>query len=307
MATDRPFVATGAREVRRFAVLTVAIWLAGMAALAPAWIVVVSALAPALGRLPDDLASLPPGELALVAREALSGVTRPLEVAIAAGVVVLWIWRVLWRAGMVSWRVWAGERRVRIGELLGLGLTRWWPVARVHLTGLVVAACGVGLIVAVALAAVVQAWMAMAERRLVVVVIAGFSAAVLVLAVCRTATVAGVWRLARPTRRSAVLAWLEGLRVVLRHPLASAAAVLLWSTAGLAAALLGAILLVAGPSLAPSPWGVVVVLGCALLEAAAAVALMGAFAPVSGLVGPGSASAHTTQRSGPPATGLENG
>ena len=305
----RPSATLGAREARRFAPVAVAVWLASGAAMAPACMVVVSALSPALGRLPSDLGSLPPGELAVVARGALAGVPRPLEVGLVAGLVLLWAWQVLWRAGVTSWRVWAGERRVRLGELLGLGLTRWWPVARVHLTGLAVAAGGIALLVTVALEMIGQAWTAMAEVRLVVVVIASAAAVVLILAACRAATVAGVWRLARPDRSSAVLAWVEGLWVVVRHPLASAAAVLLWSAAGLGAVMLAAIMLLAVPSLAASSWGLVVVAACALLEAAAAVALMGAFAPVSGLLEPRSSagSAHTTQRSGPPAAGLENG
>jgi len=309
VTTDRPSAAAGARELRRFARIGVAVWLADIAALVPAWLILVGALSPALGRLPNDLGMLQPGELAVIVRGAFTGVARPLEVALAAGGILLWTWRVLWRAGMTSWRVWAGERPVRTGELLGLGLTGWWPVARVHVTGLVVSASGISLLVAAALVMIMRAWTAMAEVPLVAVVLTGCLGVVLVRAVCRAATLAGIWRLARPDRRSAVLAWLEGLWVVLRHPLASAAAVLLWSAVGLGAVMLAAIVLLAVRSLAASSWGLVVVAAGALLEAAAAVALVGAFAPVSGLFGPRSSagSAHTTQRSGPPATGLENG
>jgi hypothetical protein len=202
VAIGRASAAFGAREVRRFALVAVAAWLADIAAMIPAWLVLVSAISSPLGRLPNDLGSLPPGELAVIVRAALAGMAKPLQVALAAGVVLLWSWRVLWRAGMAWWRVWAGERNVRIGELLGLGLTRWWPVARVHLVGLAVAGTAAVTIATGALMGVFQAWASMAERRLVAVVIVGVTAVVLVLAVGRAATLAGVWRLTRPDRRS---------------------------------------------------------------------------------------------------------
>ena len=307
MTAGRPSATAGGAELRRFARVAVALWLASAGAMLPAWLIVFAAVAPALGRLPDRLAGLPPGELAVIVRGALAGSVRPLEIGLAAGAVLLWCWRVLWRAGMTSWRVWAGGRRVRLGELLALGLTRWWRVARVHMVGLGVTAVVVVGIGAGALTALGTALTAMDERALVAVVVGAAAVLVVGIAVCRAATAAGVWRLARPDSRSALLAWLEGLGVVLRHPVASGTAVLLWSVVGLAPWLLAGAALVAVPGLGATPWGVLVAAACGLASAAAAVALMGAFAPVCGLLESGTRSAHTTHRSGPPATGLENG
>ena len=134
MRADRPSPRWGFHQARKLWRLVLACWVVSGLAFLPAILVLRGALAPALGRLPQEPGSLPQGEIAVIVVESLRPLMLPIGLAVVSGLVVLWVWTVLWHAGVVGWQLWAGGRRVRLGEVLGLGMVAWWRYARLSAT-----------------------------------------------------------------------------------------------------------------------------------------------------------------------------
>lgn len=277
---------TGLAGAVRHHRLVLADWLVGVAAFGPPALVVDRLLAPVLGRLPDAIGSLPPGELALITRSALEGHGEVLAGLTAGGIAALLVWSVLWRSGVGAWTVWRRGRAPRLAHLLGLGLVGWWRMAGVVVAGLVFV--GLALAAIAALTAVAATWSLFRGSEMVLVgsVLAGCAAAVAALGLGRAATLAAAWRAVRPDRPPVLWAWLGGLGVALRHPLAATVALLLWD--GAAAAALGLALLVLDPGAAVAGRvpALVAVAAASLVRAFSRVALHLSFEPAAGLRDP---------------------
>ncbi len=279
----RPSVISGLTTAPVWLRVVVGGWAAAAAALMPAWLAADRLLAPALGRLPEALERMPRGELVLIVRGALDHQRGVLAALAAGGIVALAGWSVLWRAGVGAWSVWRRGRPVRLTALLGLGLIGWWRMAAVLAIGWAVGAVALAAVALALSAAVLWAWTRGAEQLLVVILAAGAVAGLAVVGLCRAAILAGAWRVVRPDRPGVVRSWLEGLVLVMRRPLAAAAALAVWDTLAAAAMVLGGGLLVWSPGLADRSWGLVVIAAAALVRAFSRVALYLSFAPLAEL------------------------
>ena len=101
----------------------------------PAQVVLWSAAGEAFGHLPGD--GLPNGEILLILVELLVPVWPTLATAVVSGWFALWLWTVLWHAGVVRWLVFSGRRGVRLAEILSRGVLHWWRWARLGLTSVI--------------------------------------------------------------------------------------------------------------------------------------------------------------------------
>ena len=268
--------------------LVLACWVVSVISFLPAVWVVNGAVAPALENLPDGPSEVATGEVQLIARTALRAVAGPLRLAIASGVGTLWLWTVLWHAGLVNWTLWTGGRRLRLGELLGLGVVSWWRYARLSmLSGMVVIAGAVAL--SLPWTMVEESWVWTLEQRLVPLIVSGVAFAFLLWLVW-AATLRAAWLVGMPERRSVALAWLFGLAGTLRVPFASLGTVALWALPAVAISVLPVIVGAQYPALRLG-WAVPV-LGqlAAAVRAFCWVGLFASFAPVTGLVENGSES-----------------
>jgi hypothetical protein len=213
--------------------VVLAVWLVTTAVFLPARVVVLIAAAEAFAAVPDG--SLPDGELLLITVELLRPVWAPLAMAVLSGWLALWAWTVLWHAGVVRWFVLSGRSGVRLTEILGRGLLDWWRWARLGLTAMGALVLGASVL-----------WLAIGwaddhvlehvDDRL----LGGFVAAAAALSLAMVvlvwlATLRGAWLLGVGNRRSAVLAWVDGLWGSLRHPVSSLVTLALWSVPALAA------------------------------------------------------------------------
>jgi len=281
-ARNRVSLRYGARQAIQMWRLVAAVWLVPMVLGAPVVIAARRALAPMLGPIPMGGAA--PGDVGLVLMWGLSRFGALLGIGIVSFLAAMWAWGVLWHAGATGWLAWATGRRLRVGEVVGLGVLRWWRYARLALTAV---AGAVVLIAAACLPLQLLARAArrhLAETRMVNLQLASLVLAGLLLWIVWTATLRGAWVLANPQRRSAALAWLEGLTGTLRDPLRSLGCVLAWGVSVkllvLAPLLLGInVRVFAGTFL-----GVVTALVLGLVRAYCIVALFLSFAPVSGLI-----------------------
>jgi hypothetical protein len=266
--------------------LVVTCWVVSVAAFLPAVWVVGGAAGSALESLPTDDTVVPAGDVVLILAHALEGVIDPLKLAILSGVVTVWLFTVLWHAGVVNWALWAGGRRVRVGEVLGLGMVSWWRYARLSLTAAVL---GLGTTVALWVplsGAVVGSYAAMAELRVLVLLFLGIGVSKLLWLVFWATTLRGAWLLGLPERRSAVLAWLRGLVDTVRAPVWSLGTVLLWAVPAVMLSLVPLLLGLWAPALRGG-W-VLPLVGqlAAAVRSFCWVGLFASFAPVTGLVGP---------------------
>ncbi len=273
--------------------LLLAVWLVPVLLGLPFVLTVQALLAPVLGNLPADPA---PGDLQLIVSGTLARSVAVLAVPVLLAVLGGWAWRVLWHAGIVRWRAWAAGRPQRLGELVGLGLMAWWRYARLSLVALVAAALVTGGIWAPATRLARDAVGRLDETTSVRIVLAAAALTAIVLLILWTATVRGLWELARPGRRSAALAWLRGLGGALRHPLASLGTLLAWAVPLLA---VWAGSLAAVRALGPGIAGMAVLQLGALLTAACSIGLVGSFAPVTDLP-PFPAPGQAARRTGAP-------
>lgn len=278
MPSYPPSPARGAALARRLWRVVLAVWVVPTVLLLPALLATWLVVAGAVGELPPA-GVLPPGEVALVAADALHHTWGLLLVLAAGGGVAAFAWVPLWHAGVVRWQVWAAGRPPRLGELLGLGLGAWWRYLRLAATGL--STLGLLLFVAwlpLGLAAA-EARDGLAEGRAVHLQLAGVALSLFLLVVVAAAVNRAAWVLAAPRRRSALLAWFEGLVQTLRQPLASFAVTALWLAAG---TLLAAVPVLAGvllPGLRQGVAPLVTTAVCDLAAAACWVALLGSFSP----------------------------
>ena len=275
----------GWQQASRLWRLVIAVWVVSWLAIAPALLLLWRIIVPGLAALPAGTGEVADGDVALIVLEAGREAWIPSALALLSGLVVLWAWSVLWHAGVVSWQLWMGGQRVRLGELLGLGVAAWWRYARLSAAALTVLVVTVVAVAVPLLWAALRALGAMAERRLVVVVVAGMVAVKLVAIVVWLATLHGAWLLGLPERRSAVVAWLHGLQATARRPLANLWVLLVWLVPALlvsaAAPLLGAAFAgLRGGTLLVGV-GLLVSLGRAFCW----VGLFCSFAPATGVVG----------------------
>lgn len=280
----RPSPRWGVRHAARLWRLVVACWVVSVLSFLPAVWVVDGAVSPALENLPDAESGVPDGEVQLIARGALRQVVAPLRLAVLSGAFTLWMWTVLWHAGVVNWTLWAGGRRVRLGELLGLGVVSWWRYA---LLSLLSAGAAIGAGVALLLPfemAEERSYPELVEQHLVPLLAMGVAGAVVVWVVWAT-TARAAWLIGLPERRSVVVAWLLGLAGTLRRPLASLGTVVLWA---LPAATVSALPLVIGLEFPTLRDGWALPIAGQLAAAVRAfcwVGLFVSFAPATGLVG----------------------
>jgi len=262
-------------------------WVVSGLAFLPLMLVLRGALMPALGKLPQEPGSLPEGEVVVIVIEALRPLLLPIGLALVSGFVVLWLWTVLWHAGVVGWQLWTGGRRVRLGEVLGLGTVAWWKYARLSVTALAVFAIALAALWIPLLAGVEASERGLAEGRVLWLVWAGVGATKLIAVIVWLATLRGAWLLGLIDRRSAVTAWFRGLWDSLRTPFASLGTLLLWVAP---ANVLSVLPLAAGllvPTLRDTPAIPVLGLLVALSRAFCWVGLFASFGPVTGLVGQG--------------------
>lgn len=272
----------GAKQAFAMWRLVVAVWLVPLVLGVPLVIAVRRGLASMLGPVPMTGAA--PGDVGLILMWGLSRIGTLLGVGVVSFLVVAWAWGVLWHAGTTGWLAWSSGRPVRFGEVIGLGVLRWWRYARLALTAIIGT---VALVAAVCSPLQLMARAArthMAETRMVNLQLASLMLAGLLVWIVWASTLRGAWVLADPQRRSAVLAWLEGLAGTLRDPLRSLGCVLAW---GISVKLLVVAPLVLGVRLqvfAGTAPGVAAGLVLGLLRAYCVVALFLSFAPISGLV-----------------------
>lgn len=277
----RPSWLFGAGLTVRLWRLVVCSWVVQLLCLAPALAILELSLGRSLDRLPAAVAD---GELVLVAIDALAPVRGLLVVAGLAAAVAIWVWSVLWRAAVVSWRIWSEETTPRLTALLGLGVVNAWPYARLAVASVALHGL-VQLALWLPLSLLIRArHEAMDERGLSLLLWTGVVVAPVLLLLVWSASLRAAWLLGRADRRSAILALLRGLGDSLRRPVASLLTLLGWAVPSWLGALAPVLVGLALPSARTGlPALAVTGLG-GLLAAAAAVALLTAFAPTSGLV-----------------------
>lgn len=270
----------GVALARRLWRLVLAVWLVPVALAVPAVMIYQRAVGSSLARLPADTG----GDAALVLFDGLRKAGPGLGLAIVAALLLHWLWTVVWHAGVTGWLVWSAGRPVRLGEIVGLGLLRFWRYMRLALT----AAAGTAVLLAVVCGPLVvlsgAARRQLAEVRMLNLRIAAIVFGGLLLWLCWTATLRGAWLLADPGRRSAALAWASGLADAVRDPLRSLGTVLLWGGLGKLFLLAPLVLGFLFDGLAGTTAGLLLGHLCALLAAGCWVILFLSFAPVSGLL-----------------------
>jgi len=254
-----------------------------MAVFVPVRLVLWAAVGETLGALPTG--DLPDGELLLIVFELLQPVWLALAVAALSGWLALWAWTVLWHAGVVRWLLFAGRVELQLAEVLGHGLMGWWRWARLGLTSLSVLLITHSVLWLLVRTASEQARDSGDDSLLGYALLIAFAVSVVVAILCWLATLRGSWLLGAGNRRSAVLAWLNGLWGSVRQPVRSLMTLLVWAVPGIAATVAP---IVVG-------WNFEVVrnpLPSAITDAAAGllaafclVGLFLSFAPVTGLVG----------------------
>ena len=193
-----------------------------------------SAVGEALGHLPDG--GVPAGEILLILIELLVPVWPALATAVVSGWFALWLWTVLWHAGVVRWLVFSGRRGVHLAEILSRGVLHWWRWARLGLTSVV----AIGL----SHTAIAVAYGAFQDRAaesatglwLGLWLASAIALAAVVVVLAWLAALRGAWLLGESERRSAVLAWMAGLWGTIRQPVRSILTLVLWVIPGLAAA-----------------------------------------------------------------------
>jgi len=265
--------------------LVLACWVVSWLAFAPALLVIRTTVFRALAALPEGPAALPAGDIQLIIFEAGRHVVRPLGLAVISGLVVLWAWTVLWHAGVVAWQLWTGGRRVRLGEVLGLGMVAWWRYVRLSATALAVWCLLAAAIWIPLWNGVRSAFHSMAEERMMVLLAGGFVAVDLIGFGVWLTTLHAAWLLGLPEHRSAVLTWLRGIWGVLRTPFSTVGTWLVWVIPALLAALIPLIVGIGFAELRGTPVLIALGLIASLVRAFCWVGLFNSFAPVTGVVG----------------------
>ena len=271
---------------RRLWRLVIAVWIGSWLAITPALLLLRQVVVPGLASLPSGPGEVPAGDVALIVLETVRGATRPVVFALLSGLMLLWAWTVLWHAGVVAWTLRADAgRRARLGELLGPGLTAWWRYVRLSATALVALALAAAALWLAVWWGAQGAIVAMAERRLLLLLGIGVVATKLTAIAVWLATLHGSWLLGVPGRRSAVAAWLRGLQVAVHRPLASLGAWLVWVVPAMLVSAVVPLLGVAFEGLRGGALLAVLGLLASLARAFCWVGLFCSFAPVTAVVG----------------------
>ena len=179
-SSHRPSPTWGFRQSVRLWRLVVACWVVSVMAWLPAVWVVSDAVAPALSNLPDDTSVIPAGEVQLLLYQAPRGVVAPFKLAVLSGLLTMWTWIVLWHAGLVGWQLWAGGRRVRLGEVLGLGMVSWWRYARLSAVAFLVLMVSCVALWSPLISAIETSYWDMAEHRVAPVLAVGFGISIVI-------------------------------------------------------------------------------------------------------------------------------
>ncbi|NOZ79875.1 MAG: hypothetical protein GXP48_11995 [Acidobacteria bacterium] len=262
--------------------IVLAVWIVPLLLAIPGWLIARGFLGRLLGAVPFTSAAH--ADLPLILMQGLHRAGPALSAWVVTAMLALWAWAVAWRAGVATWHAWGTGRPVRLGEILGYGVLRWWRYVRLSLTalaGLIV--LGAAVTVPLFLAAR-SARQHLAETRMVNFQLAAIGLALLVVWICWSATLRGAWELARPERRSAAIAWFRGLTGTFRQPIRSFGTVLLWGVAGKTLTVAPFLFKLHVPAMRGTPGGVAATLILTLLAAFCWVALYLSFAPVSGLI-----------------------
>jgi len=284
-AARRPSPTWGLREALRLWRLVIACWVVAWLAVAPALLLVRRMVFPYLAALPPDPGAVPSGDVALIMMDGVRQAAAPLGLAVASGGVVLWAWAVLWHAGVVAWQMWTGGRRVRLGEVLGLGMVAWWRYARLSMTALLALATALAGLWIPLWFGIEGAFTGMDESRLMWMLAGGIVVTKLVAIVVWIATLHGAWLLGLPERRSAALAWLRGLWTSARMPLSSVWAWLVWLVPAMAVSAAPPVVGFLFEGLRGGPVLIGLELMASLARAFCWVGLFCSFAPVTGIVG----------------------
>jgi len=260
-------------------------WAVSFLAFAPALLVLRTTVFRALSALPGEPGAVPPGDVALIIIDSGRQILFPLGLAVVSGMFVLWLWTVLWHAGVVAWQLWTGGRRVRLGELLGLGMVVWWRYIRLSLTALA-ALILAGVALWLPLESAIRASLsAMNEERMMLTVVVGIGITKLIAIVVWIATMHGAWLLGLPEYRSAVLSWVRGLWNAFRTPFSSVFTWLVWLVPAWLAAVLPVVVGFQFEGLRGTIALVVLSLFASLVRSYCWVGMFCSFAPVTGLVG----------------------
>lgn len=234
MTTRRPSWSFGFHKAMELWRVVAAVFVVSTIVMLPAQVVLWSAAGEAFGHLPGD--GLPNGEILLILVELLVPVWPTLATAVVSGWFALWLWTVLWHAGVVRWLVFSGRRGVRLAEILSRGVLHWWRWARLGLTSVI----AIGLS-HTAIALVYGAFQDRVAGSATDLLFGLWLVSAIVLAVVVgvffwLAGLRGAWLLGESARRSAVLAWLAGLGQTIRQPLRSVLTLAFWVLPGFAAA-----------------------------------------------------------------------
>ncbi len=178
---------------------------------------------------------LPVGELALIAFEALTAAAPYLLLTVLWGAGLLWLWTVLWHAGVATFEQRGAGKQPPLSVLLGLGLVTFGRYLRLSLAAVTASTVAMVLLWGPLGLGIGVTYHAMAETWALALAAAGVLVTLAWLPLAWSATLRGVWILARPERRSAALAWLRGLADSLRWPLRSPLTVLAWLLAAVLA------------------------------------------------------------------------
>ena len=278
----RPSPVLGLDLALRLWRLVAAVWLVAVASLVPLRLLVRVTAGDALTALPDG--PLPAGELGLILLERLTPVAPALVLTAVASGCVLWVWTVMWHAGVVRWVILSGHHEVRLSEILSRGLLDWWRWARLGLTSAAVLVV-VHLGLAVGVGTVGERMRDAGDDATVGIwLLAAVATSLASIAIVWLAGLRGAWLLGADGRRSAVLAWLAGLRGTLRQPFRSVGTLVVWVVPAVAALVLPVLI---GWRFEPMrgvvPTAVIeAVVG--LITALCQVGLFASFAPVTGQV-----------------------
>ncbi len=274
--------AWGFAQTRKLWRLVLAAWLVPALLLLVPFLAIVRAMAPWFEHMPVD--GTAPGDVALVGFWALGRLGGVVGLLAVGALVLAWFWTILWHAGVTGWYGLGGGRTFRLGEMVGLGVLRWFRYLRLALAGLV----GTGVLAAVLASPFFvlakKAGKAMEETRMVNLQLAGMIVAALVIWLCWIGILRGAWELAAPGRRSAVMAWLRGLRGAVTDLPRSLGTVILWGVFLKGFTLLPLLAGIRFSGFGGTPGWFALAVVSHLAAAFSLVGLFLSFAPVSGLI-----------------------
>ena len=281
----KPSPVWGLRRAADLWRLVAACWVVSFLVFTPALLVLRTTLFRALSAVPGGAGATPQGDVALIIVEAGRQILLPLGLAVASGILVLWLWTVLWHAGVVAWQLWTGGRRVRLGEVLGLGMVAWWRYIRLSLTALVALALLLIALWLPSISVIRTSLNAMNEERMMLLVVVGIGITKLIAIVVWIATMHGAWLLGLPEHRSAVLSWVRGVWSAVRTPFSSLFTWLVWLVPAWLAAVVPLAVGMRFDGLRGSLALIVLSLVAGLVRSVCWVGMFNSFAPVTGLIG----------------------